>query len=113
MRVLSIDGGGIRGIIPAMILAEIEVRAKTPICKLFDLIAGTSTGGILTLALTKPGENGAPEFSAQELISFYRDNGPEIFASNVWHRWGGVIADAIRPRYPTDGIEKVLSERFK
>jgi len=40
IRILSIDGGGIRGIIPAMVLAELERRTGRPICKLFDLIAG-------------------------------------------------------------------------
>jgi patatin-like phospholipase/acyl hydrolase len=50
-KVLSIDGGGIRGIIPAMILAEIEDRTGKPIAEMFDLIAGTSTGGILALGL--------------------------------------------------------------
>ena len=53
-KILSIDGGGIRGIIPAAYLAEIEKRTGKPICTLFDLIAGTSTGGILAAALTVP-----------------------------------------------------------
>ncbi|WP_176691194.1 patatin-like phospholipase family protein, partial [Wolbachia pipientis] len=43
--ILSVDGGGIRGIIPAIILAEIESRTKKPISQIFDLMAGTSTGG--------------------------------------------------------------------
>src|SRR2546422_5276580 len=60
IRILSIDGGGIRGIIPAMVLAELERRTGRPICKLFDLIAGTSTGGVLALALTKPDAAGKP-----------------------------------------------------
>ena len=58
IRILSIDGGGIRGVIPAMILARIESLTGKPIAELFDLIAGTSTGGILTLGLTKPGPDG-------------------------------------------------------
>jgi len=56
IKILSIEGGGIRGIIPAMILAEIERRTRKPVATLFDLIAGTSTGGILALGVTKPGE---------------------------------------------------------
>jgi patatin-like phospholipase/acyl hydrolase len=44
-HVLSIDGGGILGLIPAVILAEIEARASRPACALFDLLSGTSTGG--------------------------------------------------------------------
>jgi patatin-like phospholipase/acyl hydrolase len=50
MKVLSIDGGGIRGLIPAVVLAEIERRTGRRIADLFDLIAGTSTGGILAAA---------------------------------------------------------------
>ena len=49
INVLSIDGGGIRGIVPALLLEEIEKRTEKPISKLFDVIAGTSTGGIFRL----------------------------------------------------------------
>ena len=54
IAILSIDGGGIRGIIPATFLAEFEKRTGQPICALFDIIAGTSTGGILAATLTLP-----------------------------------------------------------
>mgnify|MGYP001799178002 CR=1 FL=1 len=50
-KLLSLDGGGIRGIIPAVLLAEIEKRTGKRIAQLFHLMAGTSTGGILALAL--------------------------------------------------------------
>ncbi len=56
IKVLSIDGGGIRGIVPAVILSELERVTQQPIAKLFDLIAGTSSGGILALGLVKAGE---------------------------------------------------------
>jgi patatin-like phospholipase/acyl hydrolase len=52
--ILSIDGGGIRGVIPAKLLAEIERRTGKRIAELFDFIAGTSTGGILAVGLTQP-----------------------------------------------------------
>ena len=52
-KVLAIDGGGIRGIIPAMVLHYIEEKTGKRIADLFDFIAGTSTGGILALGLTK------------------------------------------------------------
>ena len=80
LAVLAIDGGGIRGIVPAKILAEIEKQTKKPIYKLFDLIAGTSTGGILSLGLVKPKEDGSNEdgteaqFSAEKLINLYKDS---------------------------------------
>ena len=53
-RILSIDGGGIRGLIPGIVLAAIEKSTQTPIARLFDVIAGTSTGGILACGLSAP-----------------------------------------------------------
>jgi uncharacterized protein len=79
VRILSIDGGGIRGVIPATILARIELLTGKPICELFDLIAGTSTGGILTLGLTKPGADRTPSHSAAQMIALYEDEGGRIF----------------------------------
>ena len=65
LHVLSIDGGGIRGIFPALLLAEIESRTGKPICQLFDSIAGTSTGGILALGLSKPKSTAARSLPSQ------------------------------------------------
>jgi uncharacterized protein len=79
VRVLSIDGGGMRGIIPAMILAEIEHRCGKPISRLFDLIVGTSTGGILALGLAKPGNAANPDFVGKELTAFYTHDGSTVF----------------------------------
>ena len=61
MRVLAIDGGGIRGLIPALVLAELEDRSGRPVFELFDLMAGTSTGGIIVSALCAPGPLAAAE----------------------------------------------------
>ena len=80
MKVLSIDGGGVRGIIPARILQEIETRTNKPISKLFNIVSGTSTGGLLTLAITKPNTQGNPEFSAENLVDLYMERSKEIFA---------------------------------
>ncbi len=79
--VLSIDGGGIKGIVPATILAEIEYRTKKNIHELFDLIAGTSTGGILALGLTVPisDENRVAKFEGAELVDLYKKEGEIIF----------------------------------
>ena len=110
-KVLSIDGGGIRGIIPAMVLAEIERRTGGPASALFDLVAGTSTGGILALGLTKPGEGGSPQYSAKRLIELYETEGSKIFYRSVWHRIhsvGGVAEE----KYPSMGIEEVAAEYF-
>lgn len=81
MKVLSIDGGGIRGIIPAIVLAEVEARTGRPVAHLFDLVAGTSTGGILGCALTVPQAR-----PAAELVDLYRRHGPEIFRRPLWRR---------------------------
>ena len=51
-RLLSLDGGGIRGIIPALVLAHLERQMGAPTSELFDLIVGISTGGILALGLS-------------------------------------------------------------
>ena len=85
-NVLSIDGGGIRGIIPAMVLSEIEKRTGKRIFQLFDLIIGTSTGGLIALALTAPKTNDTPMYKASDLVQFYKAKGKEIFHPSLLHR---------------------------
>ena len=75
MKILAIDGGGIRGMIPALVLAELETRSGRRIGELFDLVAGTSTGGILACALARPDPR-----PAAELVDLYRTEGPKIFS---------------------------------
>ena len=113
IRILSIDGGGIRGIIPAMVLAELERKAGRPICTLFDLIAGTSTGGILALALTKGDTSGRPQYSAAQLIELYEKEGRTIFSPG-WHRWPiiGFLYDLFFVRYSARHIDRVLLKYF-
>src|SRR5437763_10829280 len=77
--ILSIDGGGIRGVIAALVLAEIERRTGRPIADLFDLVAGTSTGGILAVGLTIPDGDGRPKYSAEDMVRLYEAHGAEIF----------------------------------
>lgn len=78
MRVLAIDGGGIRGIIPAAVLSELERRTERRICDLFDVVVGTSTGGILALASTCPLGGHGPR-SAAEIGDIYVERGELIF----------------------------------
>jgi predicted acylesterase/phospholipase RssA len=80
IRVLTIDGGGIHGVIPATILAYVEKQSGAAVSKLFDLVVGTSTGGILVLGLTAPDGDGRPRYSAQDLDDLYRKNAGQIFA---------------------------------
>ncbi|RJP76169.1 MAG: patatin [Candidatus Zixiibacteriota bacterium] len=107
LRILSIDGGGIRGIIPAVVLAALEERTRTPVCRLFDLIAGTSTGGILALGLTRPDAAGQPVFTAAQLINLYLEEGPRIFSRSVWHRLRA-LDNLAEEKYPAAGLEEVL-----
>lgn len=114
-KILSIDGGGVRGLIPAMILTEIEKRTGKPISESFDLIAGTSTGGILALGLSKDDGSGKPEFSAETLSDIYKKDGKKIFPQGTWtsaayHVWRGFgLTDAI---YSHTGLEDMLQKKF-
>lgn len=107
--ILSIDGGGIRGVIPAIVLSEIERLTGQPIAKLFDVVAGTSTGGILALGLSCPNEQGAPRFTAAELAEMYRRDGQTIFP----HECLGKILQLFGPKYPEGGRRKVLEDHFQ
>ncbi|KAF3327954.1 patatin-like protein 2 [Carex littledalei] len=85
ITILSIDGGGIRGLIPATLLAFLEAKLQeldgldARLADYFDMIAGTSTGGLITAMLTTPDKDNRPVFSAKQLNEFYLENGPKIF----------------------------------
>ncbi|GBB94404.1 hypothetical protein RclHR1_02350003 [Rhizophagus clarus] len=95
--ILSIDGGGIRGVLPALWLSEIESRTHRPISHLFSMIAGTSTGGFIAAGLSAPDwsiseedycnySDFKPKFSASELLKFYQqDQIKEIFSNKRWN----------------------------
>ena len=105
MRILAIDGGGIRGIIPALVLADLERRAGRPVFELFDLIAGTSTGGILACALCAP-----ESLPAEQLVALYEEEGPEIFSRSALQRArsGEGLLDE---KYDSAALDRAL-ERF-
>ncbi|KAL0535901.1 hypothetical protein IC582_024830 [Cucumis melo] len=85
ITILSIDGGGIRGIIPSIILAFLELKLQeldgpdVRIADYFDVIAGTSTGGLVTSMLTAPDKNNRPLYTASDLALFYIEHAPKIF----------------------------------
>ncbi|MGH7645392.1 MAG: patatin-like phospholipase family protein [Gemmatimonadales bacterium] len=110
-RILSIDGGGIRGIIPATVLAALEDRAGQPVAALFDLIAGTSTGGLLACGLTKPGAAGTPQYAARDLVALYVQEGPKIFQQSLLRRLVA-LGSLLEAKYPADNIEPVLRSYF-
>ena len=88
---LTVDGGGIKGIIPLRYLQEIEKVMKKPIYELFDFAGGTSTGSIIVSLLTIPGTN-KKIMSAGEALDFYQRQGPIIFAKSWISRYSSAIS---------------------
>ncbi len=120
-KMLSIDGGGIRGIIPGQILVALERklqnRTGNPEARLasfFDFFAGTSTGGILTCIYLCPSEEepSKPRFSAQEAVDLYMHHGGKIFDVNFWQkiRSGNGYLDE---KYGQLALEKYLKNYFE
>jgi predicted acylesterase/phospholipase RssA len=110
ITILSIDGGGMRALIPALLLAEIERRTGHAVCRLFDLVAGTSAGGVVALALASPNASGAPH-SADAVVDFIRQEGKRIFHRPWWYRMmtlGGFFG----PIYPASGLLNALQRFF-
>jgi hypothetical protein len=85
-RILSLDGGGFRGVFPAAFLAKLEEHLNAPIGSYFDLIAGTSTGGIIAIGL-------GLGLSAKDILKLYEEQGPAIFDQHH-----GRFANFIRQR---------------
>jgi patatin-like phospholipase/acyl hydrolase len=112
VRVLSIDGGGIRGIIPARVLVAIEELANRRISELFDLIVGTSTGGIIALGLAKPQTKTRPQYKAADLLDLYTKEGHRIFSRSIRHRVAA-LGNLNGPKFTAGGLEKVLKEYFE
>ena len=114
---LSLDGGGIRGILPCMVLAEIERLTQEPIADLFDVMSGTSTGGILACGLNIWEEQDGelkPQFTAAELLNLYTgDNGKGIFKSAGYGKILNFLRSILRPKYPSVNVEKILKENFQ
>jgi patatin-like phospholipase/acyl hydrolase len=108
MKILAIDGGGIRGLIPALVLAEIETRTGRPVCELFDLVAGTSTGAIIACALTRP-----DPMPAERVAAIYEDEGPQIFHASLVKQdtsLGGVVDERYDARELVASLRRHLGE---
>lgn len=112
-RILSIDGGGIKGTLPAAFLAGLEEDVGEPIGRYFDLIAGTSTGGIIALGL-------GMGCTARELLDLYEHRGPIIFGQNgdgggspgmLRRFWNSLAAKgrwAVRPKHDADILAREI-----
>jgi len=111
VRVLAIDGGGIRGLYAANILRELEARTQKPLSSLFDVIAGTSTGGILALGLTTPNAQGQPKFTTENLVKLYESEGNKIFEKSLI-RQIQTLGGLGQNKYSHEGLNSILFKYF-
>jgi uncharacterized protein len=105
--ILSIDGGGIRGIFAAHILKRIKEELKINFFRQFDIITGTSTGSIIAAGL-------AIDYPIEEIVNLYKSKGSEIFFRNYseknnWFNWKGLF----QSKYNSQNLKKELSAVFK
>nr|Q42502.1 RecName: Full=Patatin-2-Kuras 3; Flags: Precursor [Solanum tuberosum]AAA66198.1 patatin precursor [Solanum palustre]AAZ75960.1 patatin precursor [Solanum tuberosum]CAA25592.1 patatin [Solanum tuberosum] len=112
VTVLSIDGGGIKGIIPATILEflegqlqEVDNNKDARLADYFDVIGGTSTGGLLTAMITTPNENNRPFAAAKDIVPFYFEHGPHIFNSS-----GSIFGPMYDGKYFLQVLQEKLGE---
>ncbi|XP_062154866.1 patatin-like protein 3 [Alnus glutinosa] len=120
ITVLSIDGGGIRGILPGVILAYLEAQLQmldgedARLADYFDVISGTSTGGLITAMLAAPNEENRPLYAAKDIVPFYLENCPKIFPQTR-----GIFASAVNlvkvltgPKYNGKYLHKLIRDKL-
>ncbi|KAI5004169.1 hypothetical protein ZWY2020_031412 [Hordeum vulgare] len=115
VTVLSIDGGGVRGIIPGTILAFLEEKLQeldgpeARISDYFDVIAGTSTGGLVTAMLSAPDDAGRPLFAAKDINQFYLDHSPSIFPQASKGPFG-LMRSMMGPKYNGEYLHTIVKK---
>ncbi|KAI3761169.1 hypothetical protein L1987_51579 [Smallanthus sonchifolius] len=110
ITILSIDGGGVRGIIPSVVLNFLETELQkldgenARLADYFDVVSGTSTGGLVTAMLTAPNKKNRPMFTAKDITDFYLEHCPKIFPhdDNPFGHAEKVIKALSGPKY--DGV---------
>jgi patatin-like phospholipase/acyl hydrolase len=110
-RILSLDGGGLRGIIPVLVLKEIEKRTGKRIIDMFDMIAGTSTGALIACGITVSDDGINPKYNISDIEKIYTEHGKEIFPKNNWLK--GIvsgISSLKNPKFTANGLQKVLED---
>ena len=104
INVLSIDGGGTRGLMPSTILHCLENETGSSITELFDVIVGSATGGIIAASL-------AAGMKTDEIIEIYLNQASYILPSNFFRKvWNPL--NIFAPKYPNDNLKKLLSDKF-
>jgi len=117
-RILSIDGGGIKGIVPAVVLLYLEKILKqlsnkqnSRIHDYFDLFSGASTGAIIIAGLLSPDKDNRPKYSPEEILGLYLENGHIIFNSSFFQEIKSV-SGIVNVKYDPDGLESVFEKYF-
>ena len=118
IRILSVDGGGIRGVLPGTILMQLEKilqkkdnNNNRKLGDYFDMIAGTSTGGILACIYLMPDEDGKAKYSAEDAVNLYIKNGHTIFDRTTMEKILSV-GGALHEKYSQDALYNLLTEYF-
>ncbi|KAG5542180.1 hypothetical protein RHGRI_021894 [Rhododendron griersonianum] len=120
ITILSIDGGGIRGIIPSTILSFLESQLQeldgeeARLADYFDVIAGTSTGGLVTAMITAPDENNRPLFAAKDIKTFYLEHSPKIFPQKrgVFGSIRNMVKLLTGPKYNGKYLHRIIREKL-
>ncbi|GLT47008.1 hypothetical protein SLA2020_207310 [Shorea laevis] len=121
ITILSIDGGGIRGIIPGIILAFLETQLQrldgeeARLADYFNVITGTSTGGLVTAMLSTPNEKNRPLFAAKDIKDFYLEHCPKIFpqdSSALFAPATNLVRSLSGPKYDGKYLHEVIREKL-
>lgn len=109
IRILSLDGGGVRGIILVRILMRIEQEVGKPISQIFDLIGGTSAGGMIAtlLSIPDPENPTSPKYSAEDILHLLLTRSSSLFTQNFLS-FGG----ALGTKYTRKGLKFLLKEFY-
>ena len=115
-RILAIDGGGLRGVVPLQVIRYIESLTNEDIHKTFDLIAGTSTGGLLATSLTlqddKSVEGNKRKYSLDQIEEIYLNRGSEIFppSKNYIAKKYKHLQKWFSPLFNPENLNSILTE---
>ncbi|GMN60577.1 hypothetical protein TIFTF001_029656 [Ficus carica] len=120
ITILSIDGGGIRGIIPGVILEYLESHLQeldgedVRLADYFDVISGTSTGGLVTAMLAAPDAKNRPLFAAKDILPFYLEHSPKIFpqASGPFASVIDLLKAVKGPKYNGKYLRNLIRDRL-
>ncbi|XP_026382797.1 patatin-like protein 2 isoform X1 [Papaver somniferum] len=120
VTVLSIDGGGVKGLISGVVLAFLEAELQkldgkeVRLADYFDVIAGTSTGGLITAMITAPDNNNRPLYAAKDIVPFYLKLSPKIFPHK---NSGGLLGSVVNlfgtvagPKYNGKYLHSLLKQ---